>query len=142
MELPSYAQCPPPHQHPTDGLVSPLLYIHHCFFAQSNPLDPIKSQYAPSFLAGYRSACTIIGSVKQQFAMFPAQIARFGVLWTHASSATVMLASVVTHSSKCKVAPAALMELYSACELFASAANYGGRVVKFLVRASLSHVLY
>ena len=69
-----------------------LLYIHRCFFAHaisSNPLDPIKSQYAPSFLAGYRSACTIIGSVKQQFTMFPEQIARFWVLWTHAFSATV-----------------------------------------------------
>ena len=51
-----------------------------------------------------------------------------------------MLASVVTHSSKCKVAPAALLELNSACELFASAANHGGRAVKFLVRASLLHV--
>ncbi|KIK07112.1 hypothetical protein K443DRAFT_2598 [Laccaria amethystina LaAM-08-1] len=145
MELPSYAQGPPPqglglaltmsHFMPTNYRELTLLYIHRCFFAHaisSNPLDPIKSQYAPSFLAGYRSACTIIGSVKQQFSMFPAQIARFWVLWTHAFSATVMLASVVTHSSKCKVAPAALLELNSSCELFASAANYGGRAVKFL----------
>ena len=69
-----------------------LLYIHRCFFAHaiaSNPVDPIKSQYAPSFLAGYRSACTIVGSVKQQFTMFPHQIARFWVLWTHAFSASV-----------------------------------------------------
>jgi len=69
-----------------------LLYIHRCFFAHaisSHPLDPIKSQYAPSFLAGYRSACTIIESVKQQFSLFPAQIARFWVLWTHAFSSAV-----------------------------------------------------
>ena len=119
MELPSYAQGPPPqglglaltmsHFMPTNyrelsgslslfllsyvhGFFLALLYIHRCFFAHaisSNPLDPIKSQYAPSFLAGYRSACTIIGSVKQQFTMFPEQIARFWVLWTHAFSATV-----------------------------------------------------
>lgn len=71
---------------------SALLYIHRCFFAHAistNPLDPIKSQYAPSFLAGYRSACMIIASVKLQFTMFPAQIARFWVLWTHAFSASV-----------------------------------------------------
>lgn len=69
-----------------------LLYIHRCFFAHAistHPSDPIKSQYAPSFLAGYRSACTILGSVRQQFWLFPRQIARFWVLWTHAFSATV-----------------------------------------------------
>ena len=71
-----------------------LLYIHRCFFAHaisSNPLDPVKSQYAPSFLAGYRSSCTILNAVKQQFTLFPAQIARFWVLWTHAFSALVGL---------------------------------------------------
>jgi hypothetical protein len=71
-----------------------LLYIHRCFFAHalsSNPSDPIKSQYAPSFLAGYRSACNIVGSVKLQFKLFPARIARFWVLWTHAFSASVCL---------------------------------------------------
>jgi hypothetical protein len=69
-----------------------LLYIHRCFFAHaisSHPHDPIKSQYAPSFLAGYRSACDLIGSVKMQFSLFPAQIARFWVLWTHAFSSAV-----------------------------------------------------
>jgi hypothetical protein len=71
-----------------------LLYIHRCFFAHaisSHPLDPIKSQYAPSFLAGYRSACTIIATLKQQFSLFPAQIARCWVLWTHAFSSAVSI---------------------------------------------------
>jgi hypothetical protein len=73
-----------------------LLYIHRCFFAHaisSNPIDPVKSQYALSFLAGYRSACTIVNAVKQEFAMFSAQIARFWVLWTHAFSASVRFCS-------------------------------------------------
>ncbi|KAH9474722.1 putative transcriptional regulatory protein C1F7.11c [Psilocybe cubensis] len=145
MDLPAYAQGPPPqglglaqtmsHFMPQNYRELTLLYIHRCFFAHaisSNPLDPIKSQYAPSFLAGYRSACTIIASVKLQFSMFPAQIARFWVLWTHAFSASVMLASVATHSSRSKIALAALLELKTACELFESAASYGGRAVKFL----------
>ncbi|KAF8153104.1 fungal-specific transcription factor domain-containing protein [Crassisporium funariophilum] len=151
MELPLYAQGPPPqglglaqtmsHFMPTNYRELTLLYIHRCFFAHaisSNPLDPIKSQYAPSFLAGYRSACTIVASVRQQFALFPAQIARFWVLWTHAFSASVsldhcvMLASVATHSSRSKVAPAALLELKNACDLFESASGYGGRAIKFL----------
>lgn len=69
-----------------------LLYVHRCFFAQAildNPTDPMRSQYAPSFLAGYRSACALLGSIRDQFALFPIQIARFWVLWTHAFSACV-----------------------------------------------------
>jgi hypothetical protein len=69
-----------------------LLYIHRCFFThaiQSNSNDPLKSQYAPSFLAGYRSACDLLNGVRKQFTLFPAQIARFWVLWTHAFSSTV-----------------------------------------------------
>ncbi|KAF8638366.1 hypothetical protein AX16_010513 [Volvariella volvacea WC 439] len=120
---------------PTNYRDLTLLYIHRCFFAHAitaHSLDPIKSQYAPSFLAGYRTACTIIGSVKQQFVLYPAQIAKFWVLWTHAFSASVMLASVVTHASQSKVAPTALLELRTAVELFEKAASYGGRAVKFL----------
>jgi hypothetical protein len=48
----------------------------------------------------------------------------------------VMLSSVVTHSSSCKVAPAALLELRMACDLFEKAAAHGGRAKKFLVRIS------
>ncbi len=44
-----------------------------------------------------------------------------------------MISSVVTHGSQCKVAPAALLELKAACDLFETAASYGGRAVKFLV---------
>ncbi|KAF5313331.1 hypothetical protein D9611_008642 [Ephemerocybe angulata] len=145
MELPLYAQGSPPegvglaqtmsHFMPTNYRELTLLYIHRCFFAHalsSNPQDPIKSQYAPSFLAGYRSACTIINSVKTQFTLFPAQIARFWVLWTHAFSASVMISSVITHSPKCKVAPAAMLELKTACDMFEAAALHGGRAGKFL----------
>ncbi|KAK0220929.1 hypothetical protein EDD85DRAFT_983666 [Armillaria nabsnona] len=145
MELPKYAQGPPPegvglsktmsHFMPTNYRELTLLYIHRCFFVHainSNPHDPIKSQYAPSFLAGYRSACDLLTSVKEQFTRFPAQIARFWVLWTHAFSSTVMISSVVIHGPTCKVAPAALLELKAACDLFDTAARYGGRAVKFL----------
>ncbi|KIK61336.1 hypothetical protein GYMLUDRAFT_42922 [Collybiopsis luxurians FD-317 M1] len=145
MELPKYAQGPMPegpglnqtmsHCMPSNYRELTLIYIHRCFFThaiQSNPTDPIKSQYAPSFLAGYRSACDLLNAVRKQFTKFPAQIARFWVLWTHAFSSTVMISSVVTHGSRSKVAPAALLELKSACELFKQAASHGGRAVKFL----------
>jgi len=140
-----------------------LLYIHRCFFAHaisSNPIDPIKSQYAPSFLAGYRSACTIVNAVKQQFTMFSAQIARFWVLWTHAFSASVrlpllftlrliisnglqvMLSSITIHAPRSKMAPAALLELKIACDLFEDASKFGGRATKFLVSRILRFMIH
>jgi hypothetical protein len=132
-----------------------LLYVHRCFFAQAladHPKEPLRSQYAPSFLAGYHSACSLIATIRDQFAINPIQIARFWVLWTHAFSAAVsarmtfhpkqflmptlsqvMLASVVTHGGTTKTAQAALGELRSAVVLFEHAAVYGGRTTKFLV---------
>jgi len=137
-----------------------LLYIHRCFFAEavsSNPTNPMKSPYAPSFLAGYRSACELIGGLRTQFDLFPAQIARFWVLWTHAFSSSVsaasftclsrhhadtlhtqvMLSSVVTHASgsgaRSKITAASLTELRRAVDLFREASAFGGRAEKFLV---------
>ncbi|KAK7460806.1 hypothetical protein VKT23_008735 [Stygiomarasmius scandens] len=145
MELPKYCHELPPenaglnqtmsHNMPFNYRELTLLYIHQCFFThaiQSNPSDPIKSQYAPSFLAGYRSACDLLGLVRKQFIAFPQQIARFWVLWTHAFSSAVMISSIVTHASRSKVAPAALLELKAAYDLFEKASAYGGRAVKFL----------
>ncbi|KAJ6618757.1 fungal-specific transcription factor domain-containing protein [Mycena sp. CBHHK59/15] len=145
MELPQYAVGPAPvgcglsetmsHFMPTNYRHLTLLYIHRCFFAHAisnHPHDPIKSPYAPSFLAGYRSACELLSSLRLQFNAFPAEIARFWVLWTHAFSSAIMLSSVVTHATHSKVAPAALLELSKACELFEAASGYGGRAGRFL----------
>ncbi|KAJ7077801.1 fungal-specific transcription factor domain-containing protein [Mycena crocata] len=154
MELPQYATGPPPqglgmsetmsHFMPINYRHLTLLYIHRCFFAHAisnHPSDPIKSPFAPSFLAGYRSACDLLGSLRLQFNTFPAEIARFWVLWTHAFSSAIMLSSVVTHATRSKVAPAALLELGKACELFEAAAKIcpnsrAGKFVPILHRVS------
>jgi hypothetical protein len=44
-----------------------------------------------------------------------------------------MLSSVPTRSPEAKIAAAAMLEFKNACDLFESAAAYGGRAVKFLV---------
>ncbi|TFK52991.1 hypothetical protein OE88DRAFT_1656749 [Heliocybe sulcata] len=145
MELPRYATGPTPqdrglaetmkHLMPINYQHLTLLYVHRTFFAQALndfPDDPLRSQYAPSFLAGYRSACDLLASVRESFDQFPREIARFWVLFTHGFSCSVMLASVVTHGTKSKVAQAALMELRLARDLYERAAPYGGRAVKFL----------
>ncbi|KAJ8597723.1 hypothetical protein M405DRAFT_836258 [Rhizopogon salebrosus TDB-379] len=149
MELPKYAERSPKegaelaeamkHFMPRNYRHLTLLYVHRCFFAEavsSKPTNPMSSPYAPSFLAGYRSACELIGGLRTQFDLFPAQIARFWVLWTHAFSSSVMLSSVVTHASgagsRSKVTTAALTELRRAIDLFREASPYGGRAGKFL----------
>lgn len=48
-----------------------------------------------------------------------------------------MLASIVTHAPKSKVARAALLEMKSATRLFQEAAELGGRATRFAVRAYL-----
>ncbi|KIP07741.1 hypothetical protein PHLGIDRAFT_127425 [Phlebiopsis gigantea 11061_1 CR5-6] len=150
--LPAYTRGPAPkgaslaeimsHFMPANYLYFTLLYVHRCFFAQAlqdHPKDPLRSQYAPSFLAGFRSACSLIATIREQFNINPVQIARFWVLWTHAFSASVMLASVVTHGATTKMAQAALGELRSAAALFEQAAGYGGRATKFLPRIRSMH---
>ncbi|KAG1778723.1 fungal-specific transcription factor domain-containing protein [Suillus placidus] len=149
MELPKYAQRPPregaelgeamKHYMPRNYRHLTLLYIHRCFFAEAvsnNPTNPMSSPFAPSFLAGYRSACELISGLRTQFDLFPAQIARFWVLWTHAFSSSVMLSSVVTHASgsgsQSKITTVALTELRRAVSLFKEASVFGGRAGKFL----------
>ncbi|KAI0752488.1 fungal-specific transcription factor domain-containing protein [Daedaleopsis nitida] len=145
MTLPKYAMGPPPqnsglkqtmsHYMPTNYLHLTLLYVHRVFFARALvdfPTDPMRSPFAPSFLAGYRSASALLLGIREQFALFPTQIARFWVLWTHAFSACVMMGSVVTRGGTTKTAQAALGELRVACDLFERAAEHGGRAVKFV----------
>lgn len=69
-----------------------LMYIHRSFFAQAiieNPGNPLKSAYAPSFLAAYRASSTILTSIKEQFKLWPISCSRFWVMWTFAFSAAV-----------------------------------------------------
>ncbi len=73
-------------------LIKVLMYIHRSFFAQAiieQPVNPLKSTYAPSFLAAYRSSATILKSVREQFTMWPNSCAKFWTMWTFAFSAAV-----------------------------------------------------
>ena len=69
-----------------------LLFLHRSFFAQAImdcPRNPLRSAYAHSFLAAYRSSCTILKVVKEQFGQYPGMCARFWVIWTFAFSSAV-----------------------------------------------------
>ncbi|KAF7377431.1 Zn(2)-C6 fungal-type domain-containing protein [Mycena sanguinolenta] len=112
-----------------------LMYIHRSFFAQAiieQPTNPLKSTYAPSFLAAYRASATILKSVREQFAATPSACARFWVTWTFAFSAAVVFGTVVTRGPRSPLATAAMTELETACVLFSKAAVYSRRATKAL----------
>ncbi|KAJ7444602.1 fungal-specific transcription factor domain-containing protein [Mycena galericulata] len=112
-----------------------LMYIHRSFFAQAiieQPVNPLKSTYAPSFLAAYRSSATILKSVREQFAVMPNACARFWTMWTFAFSAAVVFGTVVTRGPRSPLAAAAMAELEQACVLFSKASVYSRRATKAL----------
>ena len=57
-----------------------MLYIHRSFFAQAlldHPENPLKSVYATSFLAAYRSASAIIRASTQYLERYPDLLMRY-----------------------------------------------------------------
>jgi hypothetical protein len=74
------------------NICAALLYIHRSFFAQAlldHPSNPLRSRYAPSFLAAYRCASGVIKSAVNQFDRFPDLSMRWWMVWTHLFSAAV-----------------------------------------------------
>ncbi|CAA7261067.1 unnamed protein product [Cyclocybe aegerita] len=102
-----------------------LMYIHRSFFAQAimdHPANPLKSTYAPSFLAAYRASSTILKVVREQFKMWPNSCSRFWNMWTFAFSAAVVFGAVATRGPRSPLAQSAMAELEQACVLFSKAA--------------------
>ena len=130
------------------------MYIHRSFFAQAiieHPVNPLKSIYAPSFLAAYRASSTFLQSIREQFNVWPNTSARFWTMWTFAFSAAVrnngclcvffwltrrpkvVFGTVVTRGPRSPLAQSAMTELEQACILFSKASAYSIRAMKALV---------
>ncbi|KAF5316367.1 hypothetical protein D9619_006871 [Psilocybe cf. subviscida] len=113
-----------------------LMYIHRSFFAQAiieHPVNPLKSDYAASFIAAYRASSIILKSVRDQFQAFPNTCPRFWTMWTFAFSAAVVFGTVVTRGPRSPLARSAMTELDQACVLFSKASQYSIRASKALV---------
>ncbi|KAJ7129786.1 fungal-specific transcription factor domain-containing protein [Mycena epipterygia] len=107
-----------------------LVYIHRTFFAQAmldHPVNPLRSPYAPSFLAAYRCASGMIKANLNHFERFPELCCRWWVVWTHLFSAAIIVGCIVTRSPSSSMAPTAFIELGLACDLFEKGAKHSRR---------------
>ncbi|TFK28831.1 hypothetical protein FA15DRAFT_664908 [Coprinopsis marcescibilis] len=98
-----------------------LLYIHRNYFAQAiqqYPENPLRSPYAPSFLATYRCASGIIKSCMNYYKKFPQLSGRWWGIWTHLFSAAVIVGCIVTRAPASSMASSAYFELGLACDLY------------------------
>ncbi|GLB39771.1 putative fungal specific transcription factor [Lyophyllum shimeji] len=112
-----------------------LLYIHRSFFAQAlieEPMNPLRSTYAASFLASYRASLTVLKCVRQQFNAWPNSCSLFWIMWTFAFSSAVVFGTTVTRAPRSPFAQSAMAELEQACILFSEAAVYSTRAAKTL----------
>ena len=90
-----------------------MLYIHRSFFAQAMldfPSNPLRSPFAPSFLAAYRCASAIIKTTAMNFQKYPDLFSRFWTIWSHllsaaVSSTTSRLCMSLRHISRSLLAP-------------------------------------
>ena len=138
-----------------------LLNLHRGFFAQAmtdDPVNPLRSQYGPSFLATYRSATHILKTIREEFELVPQLSARYWMPWTYAFSSAVsmtcdamnlrsathrlqiVVGTVVTRGPSSSYAPSSLQELDHACELFIRAGQHSRRAAKASVSNLNKHV--
>lgn len=83
-----------------------MLYLHRSFFARAMldfPSNPLRSPFAPSFLAAYRCASAIIKTTAMQFQKYPELFARFWAVWSHLLSAAVSSTTRGLRTNSCYV---------------------------------------
>ncbi|KAI9507152.1 fungal-specific transcription factor domain-containing protein, partial [Russula earlei] len=113
-----------------------LLSLHRNFFVQAlieEPDDPIRSQYAPSFLATVRASKNILQSVQDQLQIQRVIVCRFWTIWTYTFTSAVVFAFIATRGPRSSLANEAMIELDRGCALIGEAAKDNRRAAKALV---------
>ncbi|KLO09687.1 hypothetical protein SCHPADRAFT_555303 [Schizopora paradoxa] len=81
-----------------------LLYLHRAYFAKAlldSPEDPLRSPYAASFLAAYRSAASVIRTLKRKLCVSPRLVLRHWPTWAHALCSSVSWATARPTTMSC-----------------------------------------
>ncbi|KAH8831741.1 fungal-specific transcription factor domain-containing protein [Flagelloscypha sp. PMI_526] len=124
-----------------------LLSIHRGYLTkalQDPSGNPLKSRYAPSFLASYRAASWIIKSFQATQKRFPILLPRLVHPWTNVITAAMVLGSIAISAPSSLVGSCPLEELRAASSIFDDAAartvshrtKNGAKIVrKILARA-------
>ncbi|KAI0080184.1 hypothetical protein K474DRAFT_1590475 [Panus rudis PR-1116 ss-1] len=118
---------------------SNLLYMHRGFYARAisdHPRDPLGSPYGSSFIAAYRSAGSLVALVRNIHSQLKELTERMWFLWTHLFSCSIILGSIVTRCPSMSLAPSALVQLDSACDLFSKTAHlfHAEKVLDIMLR--------
>ncbi|CAK5284132.1 unnamed protein product [Mycena citricolor] len=102
-----------------------LLQLHRrCFQeALSGSFTDLQHRYAPSVLATYLGASSLIGTIETLFDLEPQLCARFLHFWFNAFSATVTLSLFVSRAPATSLASYAVQDLDRVCRLFRRAAT-------------------
>ncbi|KAJ4465028.1 fungal-specific transcription factor domain-containing protein [Lentinula edodes] len=98
-----------------------VMHIHRAFFAQAllqSPSDPLGTVYAPSFLAAYQIASTMVHLNVKNFYKYPNVLSRYWEIWTGLLSAGIILGLIVARSPSNPLAANAYEELELAVDLF------------------------
>ncbi|KAF7987007.1 hypothetical protein HWV62_97 [Athelia sp. TMB] len=107
-----------------------MLFIHKSFFAQAlldHPENPLRSAYATSFLAAYRSASAIIRTAIGQISGFPDLFLRWWPIWSQLFSSAIIVGSVVRKAPSSSIASSAFDELVLVVDLFEKSAGVSVR---------------
>ncbi|KAJ6538867.1 fungal-specific transcription factor domain-containing protein [Mycena vulgaris] len=107
-----------------------LMYIHSGSFVEAmrdNPINPLSSSYSASFLAGYRSASEIIKADIRNFTKYPMLFTRWWAIWKSLFNAAIIVGTVATRYPSSKMAPHAIVELFTAVDLIEKGAVSSGR---------------
>ncbi|KAH8825494.1 hypothetical protein DL96DRAFT_1734271 [Flagelloscypha sp. PMI_526] len=131
-----------------------LLSIHRHHLTEAlkdSSSSPLKSRYAPSFLASYRAASWIIKSYHAGQRRFPTLFGRLWHPWTAVLTAAMVLGSIAIHAPSSPVGNSPLEELSVASFMFEDAAartvshrtKNGAKIVqKILARARAAQAQY
>lgn len=82
-------------------------------------VNPLRTRFAPSFLATYRSSVSLLRLVRQQFECSAPFLMRLWPVWGHALAATVMLGAIAGCGTTSALAPQAFVEFELGVKMFA-----------------------
>ncbi|TRM67025.1 hypothetical protein BD626DRAFT_396566 [Schizophyllum amplum] len=111
-----------------------MLFLHRGCFAEAMMYpNPLRSPYAPSVQAAYKSACMVLADTQEHYLKNPLLLTRVWRVWSNAFSAAVVVGTVARKGIHMAGMPDPFEKLESAVELFREASTSSSRAERGLV---------